>query len=113
MRTVFPEIEVATPNSSPTDASGATSLCSSLHTVPDRAKTYADPPRSIAGEPITAVSATSDTDAPKRSPGAASEATSSCCSFHVVPDLTNAYADPDEVPAAGAPTIAVSPDSAT
>ena len=67
------------PKWSPAAPSEATSFCCSLHTVPDLTNTYAEPafdPPAVSSPyaPTTAVSPETDTEQPKQSPAAPSEA---------------------------------------
>ena len=80
--------------------------------------TYADPHSSPAAQsscnaPTTTVPALTETESPKKSPVAASEAPSFCYSTQEVPSKWNTYADPQSSPTAQsaryAPTTIVLP----
>ena len=66
--------------------------------------------------PTMAVSPEIETKMPNKSPAAASEAVSLACCVHVVPLLTNTYAEPEKAPASPskiAPAMAVFPEIET
>ncbi len=65
------------------------------------------------GAPTRAVSPETATDAPNASLGTPSSAASCCSRVHVVPERTKTYAAPAFASAEGAPTMTVSPESAT
>jgi hypothetical protein len=79
----------AAPKRSPAAASLASSLIISLHVVPLRWKTYAEPDEvplsSLSVAPMIAVSPLIATEAPKRSPPKKSLARRLACCVHVVP----------------------------
>jgi hypothetical protein len=90
---VSPETDTEVPNRSPPSPSEARSCCCWLQVVPERTKTYADPasgPPAVSSlyAPTTAVSPETETETPKKSLAAPSEARSCCCWLHVDPERT-------------------------
>src|SRR5713101_3814779 len=87
---VEPETATAVPSSNPPDPSEAVSLASWDHAPPTFANTYAAPWAPTAkGAPTAMVEPEIDTEAPNSSSAVPSEAVSSACWDHVVPDRTN------------------------
>ena len=113
-----PEIETESPKKSPAAPSEAVSLVSTQF-VPINSKMYAEPEKeplsSSPTAPTIALSPEIETESPKKSPAAPSEAVS-LVSTQFVPINSKMYAEPESVPASSslkAPTIALSPEIET
>ena len=100
--TVPPEMETDFPNLSSAAPSDAVSLEVWVHVVPFFLNTYAEPelepPSSSPYALTTTVSPEMETESPKLSAAAPSDATSLEVWLHVVPLFSKTYTEPEEVP---------------